>query len=396
MSILIKNVFLGSKTTNVLIEGNRFSSINAPTETVADETIDGSGFAILPPFYNTHNHAAMALLRGYADDMPLMKWLSEYIWPFEDKMTPADIYEGSRAAVREMVRTGSVFFNDMYFEIDQTVKAVQEAGIRAAIGITFVESHSLSQQAEKLEVLMHWVDPTGGLITLTIAPHAIYTVGPDLFVKCAQTARDLNLKMHLHLSETQTEVDNCIRDHGLTPVRYLDSLGVLGPNVIAAHVVHVDEEEAQILASRGVTISHCPCSNMKLSSGIFPYKLLKEAGCKMTLGTDGDSSNNNLDMREEMKFASLLAKASSGDPEALPAEEIFDMATRCGAEAFGIDGGVIAEGRLADAILVDLSNFKMQPCHNLISNWVYSADSSCIDTVICNGKVIMRGGELNF
>lgn len=396
MSILIKNVLLGSSRTNVLIEGNRFSSVRAADDAVADETIDGGGLAILPPFYNTHNHAAMTLLRGYADDMPLMKWLSEYIWPFEAKMTPEDIYAGSRAAVREMVRTGSVFFNDMYFEIDQTIKAVQEAGIRAAIGVTFVESHSLSQQADKLETLKSWVDPTGGLITLTIAPHAIYTVGPDLFVKCAQTARDLNLKIHLHLAETQTEVEDCVKAHGLTPVRYLDSLGVLGPNVIAAHVVHVDEEEAHILASRGVTISHCPCSNMKLASGIFPYRLLKEAGCRMTIGTDGDSSNNNLDMREEMKFASLLAKVSSGDPEALPAAEVFDMATRCGAEAFGIDAGVIAEGKLADAVLVDLSAEKMQPCHSLISNWVYSADSSCIDTVICNGKIIMRGGELKF
>ena len=234
-----------------------------------------------------------------------------------------------------------------------------------------------------------WVDPTGGLITLTVAPHAVYTVGPELLVSCAEVTRELGMKLHIHLSETRREVDDCIREHSMTPVRYLDKLGVLGDNVIAAHVVHVDEEEAAILAARGVTISHCPCSNMKLASGVFPYKMLHKAGCRITLGTDGDSSNNNLDMREEMKFAALQAKSSSGDPETMPADEALAMATRAGAEAFGIDAGVIAEGKLADALLIDLQDVQMQPLHNLVSNWVYAASSRCIDTVICNGKVLM-------
>ena len=389
-SLLIKNVQLDGRITDVLIAGGRFRSLSAPAGTVADRTLDASGLAMLPPFYNTHTHAAMSLLRGYADDMPLLKWLTDYIWPYENKMTRQDIREGSRLAVREMILTGTVFFSDMYFDIEETIDAVREYGLRAAIGVTFVESHSKSQQAEKLAMLRSWSDPTGGLITLAVAPHAIYTVGPDLLVLCASTARELGLKLHIHLSETQQEVANCQREHGTTPVRYLDKLGVLGPNVIAAHVVHVDEEEAAILAERGVTVSNCPCSNMKLASGIFPYKLLKEAGCRITLGTDGDSSNNNLDMREEMKFASLLAKVSSGDPEFLPAAEAVDMATRQGAEAFGIDAGVIAEGKLADAILVNLADVRMQPCHNLLSNWVYAAGSSCVDTVICNGKVLME------
>ena len=389
-SLLIKDVRLDGRIVDVLIADGRFRNLQAPPGTVADKTVDARGLAMLPPFYNTHTHAAMSLLRGYADDMPLQKWLTEYIWPYENKMTRSDIREGSRLAVREMIRTGTVFFSDMYFDIEETIDVVREYGMRAAIGVTFVESHSKSQQAEKLELLRSWNDPTGGLITLTVAPHAIYTVGPDLLVRCAETARSLGLKLHIHLSETRAEVDGCIREHGTTPVRYLDRLGVLGPEVIAAHVVHVDEEEAAILAERGVTVSNCPCSNMKLASGIFPYKMLKEAGCRITLGTDGDSSNNNLDMREEMKFASLLAKVSSGDPEILPAAEAVDMATRQGAEAFGIDAGVIAEGKLADAILVDLSDVRMQPCHNLLSNWVYAAGSSCVDTVICNGKVLME------
>jgi len=389
-ALLIKNVLLKDRKTDILVADGRFKSLCAPEGTRADETLDAEGTAILPPFYNTHTHAAMSLLRGYADDMPLQKWLQDYIWPYENKMTAQDIREGSRLAVREMIKTGTVFFSDMYFEIDQTIAVVQEFGIRAAIGVTFVDSHSKSQQADKLDMLRHWVDPSGGLITLTVAPHAIYTVSPDLLVKCADTARSLGLKLHIHLSETRQEVEDCLRAHGTTPVRYLDSLGFLGPDVIAAHVVHVDEEEAAILASRGVTIAHCPCSNMKLASGIFPYKLLHEAGCRITLGTDGDSSNNNLDMREEMKFAALLAKVSSGDPEVLPAAEALEMATRSGAEAFGLDAGVIREGALADALLVRLDDPRMQPCHNLVSNWVYAAGSSCIDCVICNGNIVMK------
>ncbi|MBQ3743085.1 MAG: amidohydrolase [Bacteroidales bacterium] len=393
-SLLIKDVRLDDRITDILIADGRFKSLEAPAGTVADKVIDASGMAILPPFYNTHTHAAMTLLRGYADDMPLHKWLQEYIWPYEDKLTPQDIREGSRLAVREMIKTGTVFFSDMYFDIEETVDVVRESGMRAAIGVTFVESHSKSQQAEKLEMLKHWTDPTGGRITLTVAPHAVYTVGPDLLVRCADTARSLGLKLHIHLCETRKEVDDCLAERGMTPVRYLDSLGFLGPDVIAAHVVHVDPEEAAILAERGVTISHCPCSNLKLASGFFPYKLLKEAGCRITLGTDGASSNNNLDMREEMKFAALVSKACSGNPEVMPAAEAMDMACRQGAEAFGINAGVIAEGKLADAILVDLSDVRMQPCHHLLSNWVYAAGSSCIDTVICDGNILMEHHEL--
>ena len=393
-SLLIKNVQLRGKETDILIADGRFKDLSAPEGTKADKIIDALGMAILPPFYNTHTHAAMSLLRGYADDMPLQQWLTEYIWPFENRLTPEDIREGSRIAVREMIKTGTVFFSDMYFDIEETIDVVKEYGIRAAIGVTFVESHTKSQQADKLEMLRHWSDPTGGLISLTVAPHAIYTVGPELLVRCSETARELGFKLHIHVSETRTEVDDCLKEHGTTPVRYLDSLGVLGPEVIAAHVVHVDREEADILAARGVTVSHCPCSNMKLASGNFNYEMLRAAGCRITLGTDGDSSNNNLDMREEMKFAALVAKAGSGNPSTMPAHEALEMATCNGAEAFGIDAGRIEAGKLADAILVDLSDERMQPCHHLVSNWVYAAGSDCIDTVICNGSILMQHHEL--
>ena len=386
-SLLLKGVLLDSRQCNILIRDGRFADIDAPAETPADKVVDASGLAILPALYNTHNHAAMTLMRGYADDMPLEKWLQEYVWPFEDKLTAADIRRGSDIAVSEMLSSGSVFFSDMYFEIDETIKAVEESGMRAAIGITVMENHSKSVEEQKMQYVRDWKDPTGGRIQLVMAPHSVYTVGPDKLKRSAAFARKNGLRLHIHVAETRTEVQNCIRDYGTTPVRYLDSLGFLGPDVIAAHCVHVDAEEWKILAGRGVTVAHCPCSNMKLGSGRFPYELAIESGCRITLGTDGASSNNNLDLREEMKFAALLAKVA-GDPSLLPATEVFRWASRNGAEAFGLDAGEVARGKLADAILVDLGRSSMQPCHNLVSNFVYSADSSVIRHVICDGQLV--------
>ena len=386
--LLIKDISYEARTRNILIEDNRFKDLDAPSDVADAQVLDASGMAILPALYNTHTHAAMTLLRGYADDMPLQKWLTEYIWPFENRLTPADIRRGSEIAVREMLESGSVFFNDMYFDIEETIDAVKASGMRAAIGITVMESHSKAEAEHKKEFVRQWHDPSGGRIHLVMAPHAIYTVGERKLRECAAFARDNGMRLHIHLSETLKEVEDCLAEHGTTPVRYLDRIGFLGPDVIAAHCVHVDDGEADILAERGVTVSHCPCSNMKLGSGIFPYARLMKAGCRITLGTDGASSGNNLDLREAMKFAALLAKAG-GDPELLPAEEVFRWATACGAEAFGIDAGAVAPGRLADCLLIDLSDIRMQPCHNLVSNFVYAADSRCIRHVVCDGKVLV-------
>ena len=400
-SILLHNVLLNGIPSDILVSEGRFSRIagagKISPESAAD-VLDATGKAIIPALYNTHNHAAMTLMRGFADDMVLQKWLSDYVWPFEDKLTPADIHKGSEIAVEEMISSGSVFFSDMYFDIEQTIDVVEKRGMRAAIGITVMENHSLAVEAEKLDFIEHWSDPTGGRIQLVMAPHSVYTVGPEKLRRTAEYARNRGMRIHTHISETALEVQNCLKETGMTPVRYLDSLGFLGPDVIAAHCVHVDEEEWDILAERGVTVSHCPASNMKISSGRFPYELAIKSGCRITLGTDGASSNNNLDLREGMKLAALLAKCVSagpdrslsniGNPELLPAEEVFRWATRNGAEAFGIDGGEIAEGRVADALLIDLSDVRMRPCHNLISNFVYSADSRCIAATICDGKII--------
>lgn len=392
--ILLKNTLLNGVKTDVLIAGARFEKI-APGQVADAETeiIDAAGTAILPPFYNTHTHVAMTLLRGYADDKELFTWLNEHIWPFEAKMTANDIYEGSRLAILEMIRSGTVFFNDMYWHSAETARAAQELGMRACVGMTvadFLGDAGIDSVFEQLAALPQGgAYDAAGTVRFTLAPHAVYTVGEKLWRRSAEFARERGLRLHIHLAETAKEVADCVAQYGKTPVRWLDSLGVLGDNVVAAHVVHVDDEEIDILRERGVVIAHNPCSNMKLASGAFRAEAFSRAGARVTIGTDGNASNNNLDMREETKFAALLAKVS-GNPEALPADEALAWATRCGAEAFGLDAGVIAEGKLADAVLVDLSNERMIPCHNLVSNWVYSADSRCVRDVICNGKFLMR------
>ena len=386
-SILIKNVFFENRKRNILIEKGRFKSLDAADGAVARLVIDATGKAILPALYNTHTHTPMTLLRGYADDMPLERWLTNYVWPYENNMTDDDFGRGSNLAAKEMVSSGTVFFNEMYFGIHKSVDAAVVSGMRAAIGLSVLGGHKHTLSADMIDAMEDLKDPTGGRICFTVAPHSVYTVPPEEIKKCAQVARRKGLRIHIHCAETKTEVANCVRDYGMRPVELLDSLGVLGPDVILAHCVQVTEKEVDILAERQAVISHCPCSNMKLGSGRFPYELMIKAGCRITLGTDGASSGNNLDLREAMKFAALLAK-SAGDPVLLPAEQIFDWATRAGAEAFGIDAGEIRVGKLADCLLVDLGNVRMQPCYNLISNFVYSADSSCIDTVICDGNII--------
>lgn len=386
-SILLKDVLHAGRKTCILIRDGRFLDLDAPADTPADCIVEADGLAILPSFFNTHTHAAMTLMRGSADDLPLHTWIEDKVLPFEAGLTPDEIRRGNDLAARELKATGSTFFADMYFDPEEGVAAAEAAGIRAAIGISVMQGHPKAQGELLKDYIRGWKDPSGGRIRLMIAPHSIYKTDADQLRRCAAFARHNGLPLSIHLSETRKEVEDCIREHGTTPVRYLDKLGFLGPDVIAAHCVHVDRDEWKILARRGVTVSHCPCSNMKLGSGRFPYELAIESGCRITLGTDGTASNNNLDMREEMKFAALLAKLG-GDASILPAAEVFRWATRNGAEFFGIDAGEIAAGKQADAVLVDLGSPRMQPCHDLVSNWVYAADSSVIRHVLCAGRIL--------
>ncbi len=392
MNTLLKNVLHDSRQCDILIEGNKFKTIAAANTIAAADAkvVDCTGLAVLPPFYNAHTHAAMTLLRGYADDMPLFKWLSEYIWPAEGKLTAEDIYVGARLAILEMIRSGTVFFADMYWHREQTAHAANEMGIRANIGATIAENLDTPAHIdEHFKALKERLLVTN-LVQVSVMPHAIYTCGDAMYKRCAEFAKSEGLILHTHLAETEGEVKDCLARSGKTPVKLLADLGVLGPNFVAAHCVHLTDEDVALLAESGSSIVHNPCSNLKLASGIFPMEKLLKAGAHVALGTDGASSNNNLDMHEEVKYAALLAKREN--PENLPAGEALKIATRNGALAYGIDAGEIAEGRLADCLLVDMNNERLIPNYHLVSNWVYSADSRSIKHVMCNGKFIMENG----
>ncbi|MBP5640556.1 MAG: amidohydrolase [Victivallales bacterium] len=392
MSILIKNVEVNGQRADIAVEGNRIQTIAPNIHGTYDDVIDGSSQLAAPPFYNTHTHAAMTLLRGYADDMELMDWLNNHIWPAEAKLGAEDIYWGTRLACLEMIRSGTVFFSDMYFFPHEIARAVEDCGMRAAIGLTILESSPKRElhRQHNLEILRRKKE-LSSRIQLSIAPHAIYTVSDKGLKMAAELAESENLTLNIHVAETAVEVSQCKEaHHGMTPVEYLSSLGVLSSRTIAAHSVHLTEHDIQLYREHGVVSAFNPVSNMKLCSGIFQFRRLVDAGCRVTLGTDGASSNNNLSMFDEMKTAALVAKLGHGGPLGATSEEIFHCATQSGAEAFGIDAGLIAPGRLADIVLYDLDNPLMTPSFNAVSNLVYSADSSCVATVICDGRVIMR------
>lgn len=387
-TLLIRNVLLEGKTTNILVDNGRFCDLNAPDNAPCDESYDASLQAILPSFHNTHTHAAMSLLRGYADDLPLFTWLNDHVWPFEAKMTEQDIYDGTRLALLEMIRTGTTFFCDMYWKSEASARAVEQMGLCASLGVSVMDMLGADRIDAEFDKVASF-SSASNRVQMIIAPHAVYTVGPELLERCAAFAREHNQPLTLHVAETTKEVQDCVKAYGTTPVRWLDKLGVLNDKTIVAHCIHVDSEEIAILKERGVVLAHNPCSNLKLGSGFFKSKELIEAGCRITLGTDGACSNNNLDMREEMKMAALLAKGCY-TPETLPAQQVLDWATVNGAQAFGLESGRIAVGAWADAIFLDLNNIKLVPNHNLVSNWVYSADSSAIASVMCNGRWLMQ------
>ena len=395
MSILIKNVEVNGMKADIAIEGNRIKSIASAFAFQGDsydDVIDGSHLLAMPPFYNAHTHAAMTLLRGYADDLELMDWLNNHIWPAEAKLTRDDIYWGTKLACLEMIRSGTVFFSDMYFCPQQILKAVEESGVRAAIGLTVLEA-SPNREAHRRDNL-EMLERKAGLpsrVQLSIAPHAIYTVSDKGLKMSAELAEREDITLNIHVAETETEVAQCKEAHnGMTPVEYLADLGVLTSRTIAAHSVHLSEHDIELYRERGVVAVFNPVSNLKLCSGLFKFHRLHDVGCRITLGTDGASSNNNLSMFDEMKTAAMVGKLSHGGQFGATADEIFQCATRGGAEAFGIDAGVLGPGRLADIVLYDLDNPMLTPNYNAVSNMVYSADSSCVDTVICDGQVLMR------
>ena len=394
MSILIKHVELNGNRTDIAIEGNRIADIGPQDAALFDTVVDGSYSIAVPAFYNCHTHSPMTLLRGYADDMELMDWLNNHIWPAEAKLQPEDIYWGTRLACMEMIHSGTVYFNDMYFMPSGTVRAVEESGLRATIGMFLNDAAPSKEMFEKdSKELWERRDTLSPRIQLSIAPHAIYTCGEKTLRECAEMSQQYGIQLHVHVAETKTEFDGCKEQHGgMTPVEYLDTLGVLSERTFAAHSVHVTEHDMEILAERGVHCVFNPVSNLKLMSGLLPLRRMLDKGVSVVLGTDGTSSNNNLSMFDEMKVASLVSKLANNSPIGAQVDEIYKIATRNGAVASGLDAGVIEKGRLADIVLLDASSAQLTPSYNLVSNLVYSADTSCVKTVICDGKILMRDG----
>ena len=384
MSILLKNVQFNNKATDILISGNRFSKITPNQNTNADTVIDCRNLAILPAFYNNHMHAGMSIFRGIGSDKNLQDWLNKEIWPREAKLTPEMIYTSTKFSALEMLKTGTTFFADMYFEPEMIFKAASEMGIRAAVSIStcdLFDKERCKQEQAKIENYMQLPNPNPELLSKVLTFHSVYIASKELIKFNVKTAAEHNLRLHIHACETQKEVDDCINEHGCTPIEYMDKLGALTDKTILAHSVWLSDKDIDILAD-------------KLASGVFMLQKLLDRGCRVSLGTDGMGSNNDLSMINEMKLCALSAKIQASDPTAGSAADVFKIATHNGAQAFGIDGGEIAEGKLADCILVDLNNHFLNPNYDLISNMVYAADSSCIDTVICNGKIVMQNHHI--
>lgn len=405
MSILIKNVQLKTlsaskqdKKTNILIEKNKIVRIKKNIRQKADLVIDGSQKAALPGLINLHTHAAMTLFKSYADDLPLHSWLKKYIWPLESKLSPEDVYWGTKLACLEMIKTGTTCFFDMYWHLPASVQAVEEMGLRAFLSAVFIDlddSQKVLQQIKLNQKLFEQSKKFDPRIRFALGPHAIYSVSKKSLKWTANFAQKNNLLIHFHLAETEKEVKDCLKRYKKRPVEYLESIGFLGPNLVACHSVWVTEKEIKILKKYNVKIVYNPVSNMKLAVGkVFPYELYKKYQFLIGLGTDGSASNNNLDMFETMKIATLLQKFSNNNPEVLPPKEIFQMATKNASKILGLDAGEIKEGKLADIILIDLAKPEFTPGHNLISDIVYSANGSCVDTVICDGKILMQNRKI--
>ncbi|WP_455645352.1 amidohydrolase family protein [Methanosphaera sp.] len=401
-SILIKDTTILSddiKKGSILIVDDKIQEINDNlTSSDADKIIDGSDKITMPGLINTHSHVAMTLLRGVGDDQELQTWLNDYIWPKEAKLNDDLVYAGSKLAMAEMIKTGTTTFNDMYFFMEETAKAVDESGMRALLGYGMIDLFDEEKRKSELKVTKDFINnchnTCDGRVQVAVAPHAPYTCSEEILRESKKLADKHDLKLHIHVSETSQEVTDLENDKNQTPFEYLNNIGVLDKNTIAAHGVWTTSDEMKILEEKEVSISHNPSSNMKLASGIAPVNDYINNNINVSIGTDGVSSNNNLDMFSEMKLTPLLQKVNTLDSKVLPAKSTFDMATKNGAKALGINAGEIKEGKLADIILVDTNVPHMTPVRNALSNIIYSALGSDVDTVICNGSILLENKEL--
>lgn len=359
---------------------------------------DLRGKAVMPGFVNTHTHSPMTLFRNYADDMKLMDWLTKKIFPLEDKLDNDSAYWGASLAVLEMIKSGTTTFCDMYMFMDKVAEVCINSGIRCALsrGLSGDSGEGMDYRlSEAIQLYKDYNNQCDGRIKVMLSPHAVYTCTPPYLRKVAKKSLEYNIPIHVHVSETEDEVKNCRIEYGVTPVKLLDETGLLKESTLAAHCVAVDDDDIRILKERNVSVSHNPGSNMKLASGIAPISKMISEGINVCLGTDGASSNNNLDMVEEMRTAAYLQKVSEKDAAIMPVDTVINMATVNGAKALGFnDVGMIKEGMKADLIILDTHKPYYYPKYNIKSALVYSGSSADVDTVIIDGNIIMEHGNV--
>jgi 5-methylthioadenosine/S-adenosylhomocysteine deaminase len=365
----------------------------------AYEKVELGEHALIPGLVNAHTHAAMALMRGLADDLPLMRWLEEHIWPAETKhVSPQFVRDGTLLACAEMLRGGVTCFNDMYFFPAAALEAAQEAGMRVALGMIVFDFPSAygadpdDYLAKGLALRDQWHE--NPLVSFCLAPHAPYTVSDATFGKVAKLAAEVDVPVHVHVHETEQEIERSLAEHGVRPLARLERLGLLGPGLIAVHAVHLTDPEIALLAKHGASVAHCPSSNLKLASGFAPAAKLAAAGVNLCFGTDGAASNNRLDIFAEMRLGALLAKAVARDAQALPARAALRAATLGGAQALGLEAriGSIEPGKYADLAAVRLAGPELSPLYDPVSQLVYAAGREHVSDVWIAGKRLLREG----
>lgn len=357
---------------------------------------DCRGRLVMPGLVNTHCHAAMTLQRSYADDVALMEWLNDYIWPFEGRQTPDDVALGMTLGIAEMLLGGITSFVDMYYYEEHCTAVAERMGIRALLGCNYFDSN-VDEVLPEIERAAVAAAAGSGRVGIAVAPHSPYTVSPENLVRGREAAERLGLPTMIHLAETVDEARIVGERYGRTPVEHLDALGMLTGRTIAAHCIHLSDSDVATLAARGTIVSHNPQSNMKIASGVAPVERLRRAGACVTLGTDGPCSNNDLDLWEELRTAVFLQKSATGDPCALPASEALRMVTVDGARAMGYaegELGVLREGALADLAVIDLRKPHLQPIHDVVSNLVYCGKAADVETVVVDGRVVVEGRRI--
>ncbi len=407
-SILIKNGYIITMNEkretiangDILIEENKIEAVGRDLDTDARKKIDAEGKAVLPGLINSHTHLSMVLFRGVADDLELQTWLEEKIWPLEGNLENDDVYWGSLLGCLEMIKSGTTCFADLYFYMDQVAEAVKESGLRANLAYGMIEQGDPEKREEELETATDLVEnyegAADGRITTMFGPHSTYTCSTDCLKEVRELADEYDVGIHIHLSENEREIEDVEEMHGKRPPEVLESVGLSGPDVLAAHCTWVNEQEIEMIKKSGVKPVHNPVSNMKLGSGIAPVAELNSKNVPVALGTDGAASNNSLDMLKEMKFAALLNKVDKRDPTVLPAREAIEMATINGAKALGLEEeiGSIEEGKRADIITLDLDKPHLTPRFDVESHIVYSSNGGDVDTVIVDGEILMKEREV--